>query len=672
MPSRPLRYLQSSPLNRQRCYKALFLCSLVLCLWFGTASKLTAQAPDAAQQVQTGVNLYQAGQIPEAIAQWQQALDAYKKLENLNNQAIVLENLARATQQIGQTNDSLSYWTQAVKAYEQLGNLQQIGRSLTEQAQAHSRLGQYSEAIAILCGEPICQAGSAVQIVQSLNDKKGEVAALGSLGDAYRLQGDSKNAIKTLEQALEIARSLDNTPYLIATLNSLGNTYISQAENRYQRANSATAAGDTQEATAFNEKGLEFDRQALKHLRESMAIAQNSTSSGSELGKTRALISEVPILYRLQDPTAPAQLQQAIALAKALPHSSDKVYAILDLTHLLQPEQSNPAASKIACPTTESALALELLELASASAQTIGDTRSQSFAWGELGRFYECRGNAEQALAFTQKARLAAEQNLRAKDSLYLWEWQTGRILKQQGNQPEAIAAYDAAVKTLEEIRNDLLSANRDLQFDFRDAVNPLYRQLITLRLEAESLPLQTKSQNSNLSSALQTLDSLRLAELQNYFGNDCVIRSVQSDNDRAADASGVATLISDPTAAIFSSIILEDKTAIVVTFPDGTQKLSPIDVDSVTLSQTVNQYRKDLESFFIDFNPISAQTIYRWIIEPFAQELKQQQIETLVFIQDGILRSVPMSALRNPDTKDYLIQDYAIAITPSLNLGGF
>ena len=52
-------------------------------------------------------------------------------------------------------------------------------------------------------------------------------------------------------------------------------------------------------------------------------------------------------------------------------------------------------------------------------------------------------------------------------------------------------------------------------------------------------------------------------------------------------------------------------------------------------------------------------------LIRPFTEALEQAQVKTLVFVQDGILRSVPMAALY--DGSQFLIQKYAIATTPSL-----
>jgi CHAT domain-containing protein len=62
-----------------------------------------------------------------------------------------------------------------------------------------------------------------------------------------------------------------------------------------------------------------------------------------------------------------------------------------------------------------------------------------------------------------------------------------------------------------------------------------------------------------------------------------------------------------------------------------------------------------------------AAQQIYQWLIQPIAAELKQQQLTTLVFVLDGAFRSLPMAALY--DGNQYLIQQYQIALAPSLRL---
>ena len=335
------------------------------------------------------------------------------------------------------------------------------------------------------------------------------------------------------------------------------------------------------------------------------------------------------------------------------------------MARLLEPISADVPFSRVQCFESDlQPQALSLLQQAVTVSQRIGDRRSQSFALGELGHFYECRANLKQAADLTQQARASAEQDL---DSLYLWEWQAGRILKANHQPEQAIPVYDQALKTLETLRKNILSAKQDIQLDFRDTIEPIYREAVELRLKQDkpSVMKPISETRDNLNATLETLDSLKLAELQNYFGNDCVLISL---NEKPSD------LIQSTTAtAFFSSVILDDRTAIVVRFPNGQQRFEWIKadgqfVDKETLTDEINEYRKGLERQRDNtYAPQQAQKIYGWIIAPFAEILKQTGTKTLVFVQDGILRSVPMAALH--DGQHFLIEQYAIATTPSLAL---
>ena len=644
----------------RRLLGILFLISLTFCLCLGQSplnvSRLgkvaSAQSLEASQLVQQGVELYQDGNFREAIAQWQTALTIYQDTKNPTNEAIVLENLARAYGQTGQINQAIGNWEQAIANYRQVENWQQVGRALTEQAQAYSRIGQQRRAIALLCGESEgCVPGSAVQLAQEQNDRFGEAAALGSLGEASRLRGDYEKAIESLQTSLKIARNIHNPQLRSSALNSLGNAYSSLAQVNSRRANSARQIGEIEQANQLEQAASRNNAQALAYFEESLKLAQEQNN---QLGQMRSLLNTIPLYYRQQaNDKANQHLQQALALLPTLSQTQEKVYAAIDLA-MLQSD-SSPKCSK---PEHHEA-AIALLGQGVSIAQNIEDERALSFALGELGHVYECRQDYAQALKLTQRARWTAEQDQSAKDSLYRWEWQTGRILKAQGQLNEAIGVYEGAIATLETIRDELLVANRDLQFDFRDTVEPIYRQLIALKLETLPSPLvKSVDANANLTSVLQTADSLKLAELQNYFGDECDLRGIERENADLAAAT--------PNTAVFSSIILQDRTAIVLNLPDGQQKIAQIAIDDERLREEINQFRLGLESFFDQYDPQPAQKVYDWLIRPFEADL-QPQIETLVFVQDGILRSIPMGALH--DGEQFLIQKYAIATTPSLSL---
>lgn len=669
----------------------IFLSSLLCCLWIGQGKAISQ---DGRLLVQKGVEQYQKGNVQNAIAQWEAALPLYQN--NLNDRVVILENLARAYQRVGNIEQAIARWSEVVSTYRRLNNPLQVGRMLTEQAQASIQLGQYQEAIVLLCNAPqekACTPGSSLQIARTLSDRTGEVAALGSLGEAYRLRGGERDSAagsgnrqagEYLEQGLKVAREIQNSQFITALLNSLGNNALNLAQINYRRANSAELIGNG-EANELRQGGLTNDQEALKRFQEGITLAQQQRDSTNQL---RMLISSIAPAYRTgNSQSALALTQQALALLNQVPDSQEKVYATLDLTRLLQPipavqpttEQSSTARlvqlggsfGNQCYSATVEPQSLQLLENAVSIAQRISDPRSESFVWGELGRIYECRKDYRQALDRTQKARLTAEQNLRAKDSLYLWEWQTARILKAQGQLPAAIAAYDKALATLKEIRADLLNANRDLQFDFRDAVDPLYRQAVELRLAlAGDQKITSTKQNSkatistqkNLNTVLETINDLRLAELQNYFGNDCIIVPVSRER--------VSPVAQKERTAIVSSIVLDDRTAIIMQLPDGRQEFHWIDVNRETLRREVIDYRLKLEDDSeIVFEPSQSIKLYNWIIAPFETVLKQSETKTLVFVQDGILRNVPMSALYNSKTQKFLIEEFVVATTPSLSI---
>ncbi|NEP34609.1 MAG: hypothetical protein F6K38_25180, partial [Moorea sp. SIO3B2] len=218
----------------------------------------------------------------------------------------------------------------------------------------------------------------------------------GSLGDAYRLRGKYDLGINYLEKSLTIAQDIDHLAYQSSALNSLGNAYSSKAQLSYRRANSAEKIEYTKKASALAEKAKNNDSEALKYFQKSLdlAITQNDQS-----GQMRARLNEIPLYYRLDKNSASVtqwqnEGQKAYSLLDSLPDSQDKVYAAIELANLLQPiAPAHETSPWMRCyqPKLEPQ-ATALLAQAVSIAQRINDHRSQSFALGELGHIYECRG----------------------------------------------------------------------------------------------------------------------------------------------------------------------------------------------------------------------------------------------------------------------------------------
>ncbi|MEM9164264.1 MAG: CHAT domain-containing protein, partial [Cyanobacteria bacterium P01_F01_bin.4] len=283
------------------------------------------------------------------------------------------------------------------------------------------------------------------------------------------------------------------------------------------------------------------------------------------------------------------------------------------------------------------------------------DPIAESYAVGQLGELYELTGQVSQAVALTQAA-LEKTEAIGYPEGRYRWEWQLGRLLKQQGKRTDAIAAYSTAVKTLASVRDNLRFIDSELQFSFRDDVEPVYRQLVTLLLGDSDSPA---SDQKELQEIIKQVDDLQLKELENFLS--CGLQRIQISETEV-----------DATAAMIYPIILSDRLAVILKLPgqDQVLRVHQIWQPRPEIESLLMKLRHDL-SAAPDRTPEvieSAKIVNSWLIAPFESVLAQQpQIKTLVFVLDGTLRNIPMAVLH--DGTHYLIEKYAVAIAPGLEL---
>ena len=469
------------------------------------------------QQVQLGVDAYRSYQYRDAIALWETALFNLLTTGPSLERAIILENLARAHQQLGEPSAALAHWHSATADYVALQSWQKAAQALTEQAQTYSQLGQPYQAIGLLCVEggasyetDGCEVGSAIAIAQQTEDLTTQVAALGSLAEAYRAAQNFESALSVLQEALTLSEMLtgetlsgEQPRYQALLHNSAGNLYKDQAEFFYQQALAAqrSASGSRDR---FDEAAQVAQRTAEQHFEMSQTMAQQEGLLALEV---KARLGLMAVFAHTDNQTQLASLrQQAIARWEQLPANQEKVYLALQLARqprFLAGRQATVQASRTLCtdlPPTRDA-SQRLLIQANDLANTLGNNRLKAFTQGEIGHAYECAGDYAQALDWTQQARLSASgDRVLALDTLYLWQWQTGRIYHQLQQTNDAIAFYTQAVTNLNRVRDEILSSNRALQFDFRDAVAPVYRELAEIQLSlVPAVPAELTSESPEL-----------------------------------------------------------------------------------------------------------------------------------------------------------------------------
>jgi len=115
----------------------------------------------------------------------------------------------------------------------------------------------------------------------------------------------------------------------------------------------------------------------------------------------------------------------------------------------------------------------------------------------------------------------------------------------------------------------------------------------------------------------------LRLAELQNYFGDDCSLEAITKP----------VTLMKNGCLQFHYA----QRSGCCLTLPDKASAWSQIHwvPGKSQKSALVNELRlklkrSDLENTYKE----KAQQVYDWLIRPFASELRRAQIETLVLFR--------------------------------------
>lgn len=625
-------------------------------------SSLITQTQSVPSLEQQARSRYGDQKFAEAATLFQQAAQAYKVAGDPIRQALSLSNLSLSYQQLGQwkeanqaiadslallqannknperaialaqaldiqgglylakgkTEAAFTCWERTTAIYTQQSKPDRALASQNNQAQALQGMGLSRRAIALLDKALKLEQRSTANsqqlqaLVQSVPASPETATALRTLGESLRMTGNLSQARTVLERSLAIAKSLELPDTIALAQLSLGNTARAQsdpkaAQNYYQQV-AASASPNFRIQAQVNQLSLLAD-----------------TNQGAAM---QVLLPQV---------------QQQI---EALPPSQIALEARINLAQtMLKSGAVNPRAIA------------DLLATAVQQSKDLGNPRTQSYAIGALGSLYEQTQQWSEAQKLTQQA-LQLAQQINAADVMYRWQWQLGRVLKAQGKNEGAIGAYKEAVSTIKSLRADLAAASPDVQISFRDAVEPIHRQLVGLLVQS--------NQQKDLQVARDVIESLQLVELDNFFREACL-----NVNPEQVDQV-------DQQAAVIYPIILEDQLAIIVSLPEAASKSQQQGERNLRYYKTAMS-RKQVERLAADIredldqpNTLSLtlpqlQKMYDWLLRPEAADLAASGVETLVFILDGALRNLPMAALH--DGQKFLVEQYSVALTPGLQL---
>ena len=603
--------------------------SLVIFLAQGNSSSIAQSVSTKAQQqaqarslTQKGHEQLEQGQAARALETWQLAARIYSKVYNEEGVIGSAINQSLALQALGM-------YPRACKTLVRVLHLDDW--VCQNQQQANTELDSFEKLV--------------VKVVSAKTLLPVRVSALQNLGEILRSLGKPDESEITLQTALSVkGLSLDpSNRNILLSLANTERTLYNKFKNRYQLTEEPIAK---QKALKMAQGKAEI---ALSLYKQIINNSQNSLNSDVTI---QAKLNYLSLLVELaQLPTQwqqNPQVEQIQLLTQELLQINFSQFPAISSIYA----QLNFASSLYQIAEQKLTLSLEnFLPLASAqfysqealnTAKELGDKRTESYALGKLGIIYNHNQQPTWAQQYFEKA-LAAAGSVQAWDITYQWQQELGKIYKQQGKLQKATKFYEAAVNSLEQVRSNILAINPEIQFSFKEKVEPVYQEYLKLLLA---------SVNPDLEQVIKTNEQLQLAELENFLQcGQLNLISLNKLND--VKNSPVVIYIID----------LGNRIEEIVRSTDGSfHRHSPnsevvkSNVDNLLLNFQDERFAYTNEGAIKGYS----QALYNQLITPIKAYLPPSG--NLVFVLNSFLQSLPISMLH--DGKEYLISKYSVSVT--------
>jgi CHAT domain-containing protein len=662
---------------------------------------LAANTPNQSPTISKPEKLYQAGQnaftqgkFAEAVSQWQAAVVICQQQGDRLRESVILANLALAHRELGQWKEATTTVTKSLELARSLEAIRDdkfqidvqkaIAQALDTKGSLEFTRGQIQAALH--------SWQEAQPIHQKLNDQIALIRNEINQSRAYQRLGLFLQATQILELTNQSILQQPDSLLKVDLLHHVGNIFLSLNDPTNatpylkQSLDLLAKLGDSP-ATSTKKSGILLD---LGHLSRTQLtdnpVENNPVTDNQVLLTTHDLYTQAiaTAFYPLDRVNAQLSLAELLLTSKKL-----KELALL-LTQIepniaLLPLSRNGLENRIRYAeilgkVSKREAAALLLAKAIAQAKDIGDNRTYIYALGALGHLYEQSKQFDDAIQVTRQAIALAEVN-NAEDLTYQLHWQLAKVLVATGKNEAALISYGQAVEVLKPIQGDLASAAANAQFSFQDSIEPLYREYVSLLLDTSgsdnpnlksthpphnhksnhknnqplNQPLNQQYNQQKLRQAQSVIESLKVAELVNFFRSDCL--KTQSNDITQIDSS----------AAVVYVITLNNSLEVLLNLPDGNIKLYTIPITSSEVESTVVEFRRNLRYPITQEYLEQSQKIYDWTIRPLEEDLIRNNVKTLVIVSDQALRNMPFAALH--DGKQFLIEKYALAASPGLQL---
>ena len=387
----------------------------------------------------------------------------------------------------GSFEEAVQLWRSTIRQMQSEADEQQLVTAYFYLAGGLQELGRFAEAIDAL--------SLALNLAKKVDDQVMQTRIMANLGQVYMLAGNEEEAVRYITGSADRTKKDADPALRAAVLNNLGNLFESQKK---------------------------YDQASIVY----RDVATLAGQAGNNELAAKAGVNQARVSLQQKDyDRAAGELYGALVPAATLSDSHEKSSVLIQIGQLFSRIHKVEKKSSAGQDTNALGQAYKALTAAAKVAQKLDDSRAVSYALGYLGGLYEMERRYDEALSYTRQAVFAA-QKIQAPDILYLWQWQTARILKAQKNINGAISAYKRSLQNIDAVKKDLAEechSNIRNRQSYIQTVGPIYFGLADLLLQRSAVEEDLDLLRQDLLLARDTIERLKTVEIQDYFQDDCV-----------------------------------------------------------------------------------------------------------------------------------------------------
>ncbi len=656
------------------------------------------QQQDLAAEAQA---LYTLGVLYSRLEQFSTAITHLEAAVKIWTKAGLMEKLAEGVATLGVIKENHGDYADALTAFDSSFDLFKKQDNQSAMAEQYLRMGRIYHLRLSRYQTAQEQFKKALILYQKLNNSTGEAKAHFDIGLTFEAIGDFNAADQHYQRGTKIATQLQE-PLLMATGTLYqANTawYQGEYQNAFQQLieaqKLAEQANDPQLSIMIaNSRGLIYwslneNNKALLHLQKGIDLATKGeipTELASSLNNKGLILRKMA-----QYDEALTLFQQAKAIDTKLQSRWGLAYDHRNIGITFM-RQNRLQEAEVA------------LTQAEAMSGEIADPINQSKALLELGDLNQRLQRPQQATQFYQRAVTMARKHL-LKEVLWRATAGLGQLLRQQGQNEAALAAYVEAVQLVEGMRAALKidTLRNSFQVDKQDLYKELILLLVDMGRERQAFDYLERFRSRNFIDLLanhkialhKSEDEAALRQVNGLFQQletqaqalaalkkpDKKLQKAYQQKLAAAEEAQLELQQRNPELNGFISVnpitlkqfekllepdvgvlayLLTDKELLIwLTKASGTH-FKRVVLAETQLTETIRQYR-DLMQNMEPVNKVMNQ-LYHWLIDPMADQLRS--VRYLGIIPHNALHFLAFAALQSD--KGALVEQFGLFYSPS------